>query len=116
MTGSPISDNTDAYAGAAPADLVLLVGIFGNISNEDLQATISAAPQLCRAGATLLWSRGRSKEDLNPLVRGWFAEAGFTELSYLRLDSDNRPACGAMRFDGDPQPFVPGQHLFTFVR
>ena len=38
--------NTDAYVGAVPADLVLLVGIMGNISDADVQALV-AAPGRC---------------------------------------------------------------------
>ncbi|MCW2845123.1 MAG: putative methyltransferase [Nocardioides sp.] len=40
---------SDVYADAVPADLVLLCGIFGNISDADVRMTIEAAPQL-RAG------------------------------------------------------------------
>lgn len=108
--------NTEACMGAAPADLVLLVGIFGNISDADLEATIAAAPQFCRQGATLLWSRGRDIDDRNDMVRTRFAAAGFTELDYSERNSGSRPALGAMRYDGPPQPLVPGRRLFTFVR
>lgn len=108
--------STTAYAGAVPADLVLLVGIFGNISDDDVKRTIDAAPQLCRPGATLLWSRGRKDGDLNPQVRRWFADAGFAELDYLTLDRGNHPAVGAMRYDGPPRPLVREARLFTFVR
>jgi SAM-dependent methyltransferase len=107
---------TDAYVGAVPCDLVILVGIFGNISDADLAATIAVAPQLCRPGATFLWSRGRNHRDLNDVVRAWFASAGFTELDYATLDSGKRPAAGAMRYDGAPKPLIEGQRLFTFLR
>ena len=33
----------EVYAGLVPADLVLLCGLFGNITDEDIRATISAA-------------------------------------------------------------------------
>src|ERR1035437_761009 len=108
--------NTDAYVGAVPADLVILVGIFGNISDEDLERTIHAAPQFCRPGANLLWSRGRVHSDRNDAVRAWFAEAGFAELDYATRDSGRRPALGAMRYDGELQPLIPGSQLFRFRR
>ena len=107
---------TDAYAGAVPADLVLLVGIFGNISDDDVRATVAAAPQLCRPGGTLLWSRGRRREDLGPQIRRWFTGAGFTELGYATHDHGDRPALGSVRYDGPPREMVPGQPLFTFRR
>jgi hypothetical protein len=107
---------TDAYVGAVPAELVLLVGIFGNISEADIQTTIAAAPQLCRPGATLMWSRGRERSDLNPSIRAWFEAAGFTELDYATLERGSRPALGVVRYEGPPRELVPGQRLFTFVR
>lgn len=107
--------STDTFAGAVPADLVLLVGIFGNISDDDVRRTVAAAPQLCAAGATLLWSRGRHRGDINADIRGWFRAAGFTELGYATHDSVSRPALGVVRYDGDQQPLVPAQ-LFTFLR
>jgi hypothetical protein len=106
---------SDAYAGAVPADIVLLVGIFGNISDEDLWRTIEFAPQLCAPGAVLLWSRGRDEGDLNAEVRARFAAAGFAELAYETLDRDGWPALGVVRYDGPPVDLVPGQPLFTFI-
>ncbi len=107
---------TDAYLGAVPAEVVLLVGIFGNISDADLAATIASAPALCRPGATLLWTRGRASGDRNDLVRSRFAAAGFTELAYATLDADSWPAVGVVRYDGPPMPLPAGARLFTFVR
>jgi hypothetical protein len=108
--------HSDAYAGAVPADVVLLVGVFGNISDADLERTIGAAGQLCRPGATLLWTRGRDEQDRNDAVRSWFARAGFTELGYQTREDAGRPAVGMMRYDGPVTELVPGRRLFTFIR
>ncbi|HEY6398957.1 MAG TPA: hypothetical protein VIX82_16035, partial [Solirubrobacteraceae bacterium] len=107
---------TDAYLGAGPADLVLLVGIFGNIREGDLTRTIASAPALCRPGATLLWSRGRRHGDLNDMVRERFSAAEFTEVHYATLEGDSWPAVGAVRYDGPELPLVAGRRLFTFQR
>ena len=40
---------TDSYAGAVPADLVLLCGVFGNLSDEDVQATVGPASRRSRS-------------------------------------------------------------------
>jgi len=108
--------NTDAYLGVVPVDLVLLVGIFGNIDDEDLERTIQTSPELCAPGATLVWSRGRDHTDRNDAVRRWFAEAGFTEIDYLERNSGSRPALGAVRYEGEPRELRPGRRLFTFWR
>jgi SAM-dependent methyltransferase len=108
---------TDAYAGAVPADLVLLVGIMGNISDEDLWRLIDASPQLCAPGAHLIWSRGRDIDDLNDQVRARFAAAGFAELAYATNDETrSRIGLGMVRYDGPPVALQPGQRLFQFVR
>jgi hypothetical protein len=99
-----------------PADIVLLVGIFGNISDEDLWRTIEVAPQLCAPGATLIWSRGRDEGDLNAEVRTRFAAAGFAELAYETRDQGSMPALGVVRYAGPPVDLVPGRPLFTFLR
>ena len=107
---------TDAYLSAVPAEIVLLVGIFGNISDPDLARTIATAPALCRPGATLLWTRGRRAGDRNDVVRARFAAAGFTELDYATLDTGGWPAVGVVRYDGPPVPLPAGERLFTFLR
>jgi hypothetical protein len=107
---------TDSYRGAVPAEVVLLVGIFGNISDTDLEQTIRTAPQFCSPGATLVWSRGRHRDDRNDAVRAWFATAGFSELAYAEHDTGRGPALGVMRYDGEPQSLVAGRRLFTFLR
>ncbi|MGH9250784.1 MAG: hypothetical protein ACRD0W_14855 [Acidimicrobiales bacterium] len=43
---------TDSAVGAVPADVVLLCGVFGNITDDDIEGTIRATPMLCASGAT----------------------------------------------------------------
>ena len=60
-----------AYRSAVPADLVLLAGVLGNISDHDVAATIAALPRLCAHGATVIWTRTRRDPDLTlPSVAG----------------------------------------------
>ena len=40
---------TDLYVGAVPAELVLVCGVFGNVVDADIERTIAALPQFCRA-------------------------------------------------------------------
>jgi hypothetical protein len=102
------------YEGAAPADVVLLCGVLGNISERDVQLTIASLPQLCRTGGTVIWTRSRRPPDLTPRVRRWFSAAGFAEIAFVAPD-DAVWSVGAARFDGRPEPL--GTHrLFTFVR
>jgi hypothetical protein len=120
------ASTTDAYQGAAPADVVLLVGIFGNVADDDVWRLIDFAPRLCRPGATLIWSRGRrftrdlpgvTPGDLNDKVRARFADSGFVEASYETHDSSGLPALGVVRDKGSPVELpLEAAPLFTFLR
>jgi hypothetical protein len=106
---------SDVYAHAVPADLVLLCGIFGNISDADVRATVEAAPELCAPGAEVIWTRHRNDPDLTPAIRAWFAESGFEELAFIAPEGEHW-SVGAHRLVADPRPLEPGRHWFTFTR
>lgn len=106
---------SDVYAEAAPADLVLLCGIFGNVSDADVRATVEAAPQLCAPGAEVIWTRHRNDPDLTPSIRGWFADAGFQEVAFVAPDTDQW-SVGVHRLVADPRPLVSGRNWFSFFR
>jgi hypothetical protein len=71
-----------SYADALPADVLLLCGIFGNVSDDDIRRTVGAAPAMCAPGGTVIWTRHRRPPDLTPRLRDWFATAGFAELAF----------------------------------
>jgi len=104
---------TDAYAGAVPADLVLVCGVFGNITDGDIRRTVGCCAQLCATGGTVVWTRARRPPDLVPRICAWFGEAGF-ELSWLS-DPGAGFGVGAHRFTAGPRPLVAGQRMFGFV-
>lgn len=106
--------STSVYDGFVPADLVLMCGIFGNVSEHDILATVLAAPQFCATGATVVWTRHRRDPDLVPVVCAWFEELGFTRL--FVSDPDLPYGVGVHRFTGTPEPLEPGVRLFQFVR
>jgi hypothetical protein len=105
---------TDAYAGAVPADVVLACGVFGNVTDHDVEQTVRVLPSLCAPRATVIWTRHRFPPDRTPDIRAWFEQAGFAELAFDAPDADSF-SVGANRFGGDPQPFVAGRRLFDFV-
>lgn len=107
---------SDTYAAHAPADLVLLSGIMGNISAADIERLVRFSPALCRPGATVIWTRGAQEPDLGPDVSRWFAEAGFEELAYLDRLEGTSMRVGVERYAGGPVPIEPGVQLFTFFR
>lgn len=106
---------TGSYVGAVPSDLVLLVGIFGNITDRDIHETIRAVPQSCRSGAAVVWTRGREDRDLGAQIRDWFGEVGCEQLAYTSWQ-DSSASVGVARFVGQPEPLDPDRCLFTFLR
>ncbi|HEX2485974.1 MAG TPA: SAM-dependent methyltransferase [Myxococcota bacterium] len=105
---------TDAWKGAVPADLVLACGVFGNVSDADIEATVAGLPALCAPGATVIWTRHRAAPDRTPDVRRWLASAGFEEIAFDAPDGFLF-SVGTHRLVGPPAPFAPGRRLFTFV-
>jgi hypothetical protein len=102
------------YAEQVPADLVLVCGIFGNISAGDITATIEALPSFCGPAAHVVWTRHRRPPDATPAIRSCFATAGFTELAF-EAPEGTVMTVGHHRFDGVTAPFDPDRCLFDFV-
>jgi hypothetical protein len=103
---------TSHYAPLAPAYLVVACGLFGNLTDADVRRVIGFCPQLCAAGGTVVWTRGRWAPDLLPRVCEWFEELGF-ERAWV--SPDGFPAgCGAHRFAGTPARLEEGARMFTF--
>jgi hypothetical protein len=71
-----------SFADALPADVLLLCGIFGNVSQDDIKRTVEASAAMCTPGATVIWTRHRRPADLTPQVQAWFAASGFSELAF----------------------------------
>lgn len=101
------------YAGAVPADLVLMCGVFGNISDDDVQRTIAALPMMCSSGATVIWTRHRNPPDVTPAIRQWFAEEGFDEVAFVAPE-DVRWSVGVHVFEGAPQRMDQSVVMFRF--
>jgi hypothetical protein len=104
---------SSAYSGAVPADVVLVCGVFGNISDGDIRDTIGQLPSLCASNATVIWTRHRRPPDLTPSIRAWFEEAEFVSLAF---DAEEGASfgVGTQQFRGVPRDFRPHERLFTF--
>lgn len=105
---------TNAYASAVPADIVLVCGVFGNVTDEDIEWTVDRLPTLCAPAATVIWTRGTFKPDITPVVRAWFEAAGFAELGFVAIP-DTSAGVGAARLVASPRAFEPDVRLFTFL-
>ena len=104
---------TDHYRDLAPVDLVLVCGVFGNITDEDVERTVDHCIQLCRTGGTVIWTRHREAPDLVPSICAWFEERGFSRL--WTSDRNAGYGVGAHRFHAEPRPLATGSRMFTFI-
>jgi len=93
-------------------ELVLVCGVFGHATPDDIRNTIRCLPMLCAAGATVVWTRGRAEPDMRPAIRTWFGEEGFPELAF-ESGGDHSWGVGANRLMAPPKPFERGMRLFT---
>jgi len=120
------------YIGTVPADVVLICGVFGNISDADIRATIFTMPSFCAPGGTVIWTRHRRPPDLTPSILEWFAEAGFAEQSFSApapyvlsvgchrfVGRPPGPIRGSIPAGASPSPGLialdPELRLFTFI-
>jgi hypothetical protein len=105
---------TAAYTGAVPADLVLVCGVFGNITDADMMQTIDLLATLCAPGATVIWTRHRRPPDVTPSLRRRFVGAGFEEIAFHAPDG-TMFGVGMHRLTAAPLPLRDGARLFDFV-
>ena len=117
-----------AYADALPADVLLLCGIFGNVSDDDIRQTATAAAAMCAPGGTVIWTRHRRPPDMTSQIRSWFAAAGFDEVAFDGPQTPRMTGVGVHRLPGaalpgaastgampaGPPP-LPHGRLFTFL-
>ncbi len=106
----------DSFADALPADVLMLCGIFGNVSDEDIERTIGSAPGLCAPGATVIWTRNRRPPDRTPRIRALFAAAGFDEVAFDPVQTATLTGVGVgrLREVRGPGRTLPAGRLFTF--
>lgn len=101
------------FTDMAPADVLLLVGIFGNVSDDDVRRLITAVPAVCRPGASIIWSRHRRRPDLTPAIARWFLEVGCATASFASPGPGGY-AVGHERWSGRTTANRLPRRLFTF--
>jgi SAM-dependent methyltransferase len=103
----------DTYAADPAADLVLLCGVLGNVSDADVDHIVATLPALSAPGARVIWTRTRRSPDLTPRVRAWFARNGFREVAF-DLVPDSSAAVGVAELVNPPSSGLGRGRLFTF--
>lgn len=102
-----------SFADRAPADVVLLCGIFGNVAPADVAATVDAVPSLSAPGAAVLWTRHRRQPDVTPWIRQRFHDAGCPAEAFASSGPGGF-AVGVQRVASPSSAPLPAR-LFTFT-
>ncbi len=105
-----------AWADAVPVDVLMLCGVFGNITDEDIRRTIGATPLMLQRGGTVIWTRsseGPGTDDPAEWVRSLLPGPGWEERSFVRPD-DASFRVGVHRWQGVSSGFL-ADRLFAFV-
>jgi len=104
------------WQASTPVDLLLLCGIFGNVSDDDIRTTVRSVPSLLQPDGTVIWTRGHlTGHDVRPHIREWFRDAGLDEIAFdsepvgYGVGVNRRPATTS---GDEPIP----ERLFSFVR
>lgn len=104
---------TDVYLDAVPADLLLLGGVFANITLADASRTVTALTQMCRPGATVVWTSYGPRLDEADEVLALFETSSFERVE-LQRDTDGHYLVAAHRYRGPAQVLPAGQRFFGF--
>jgi len=105
--------STEHLADVVPVDVLLLCGVFGNVSDEDVRRTVEAVATLCAAGGSVLWTRHTYEPDLTGQLRQWLTGAGVRETAFVRGQVGRPSWSVGSGVVTAPRPFATG-HLFTF--
>ena len=102
------------YRGLA-ADLLLVCGVMGNLTQDGVLQLIERLPALCAPGCGLVWTRHRRPPDLTPGIRAALGQAGFAEIAFRPVE-DSWGSVGSARWE-DTRSVRPlgGAPLFEFV-
>ncbi|MBN3880244.1 MULTISPECIES: class I SAM-dependent methyltransferase family protein [unclassified Nostoc] len=107
--------NSSNYAGAVPADIVIVCGIFGNLADEaELNRLLRNLSLLSKKGSLIIWTRGETKDIRHSdTVRKLLREADFEEVSF-KLTPTGDMAVGLHRYLGEGSALLENQQLFVF--
>jgi hypothetical protein len=110
-----------SFLEACPADVLMLCGVFGNVTDADVRRTVASVPGLVTRGGTVIWTRG-SRVDYDPSqfdgdpsewIRSLFEAAGMVEEVFVRPD-DAGFRVGLSRKHRPGSAPIP-HRLFSFV-
>lgn len=104
---------TDVYKNMVPAKLILACGVFGSLTDEDIDRTIGLLPTLAASNAQVIWTADRAAPGLWDTAANSFGRHGFRKV--WTNDRSERFGVGRHQLSRPPAPFQPGQQMFAFA-
>lgn len=104
---------TDPYASMVPAQIVVVCGVFGSLTDGDIDRTVSTLPQLCAPKAQIIWTANRAAEGLFDHAVRSFSRNGFRDVWHSSPSDDFGVA--RHQLDAEPQQLRLGQRMFEFA-
>ncbi|BCL37523.1 class I SAM-dependent methyltransferase family protein [Nostoc sp. MS1] len=103
------------YVGAVPADIVIVCGVFGNLTDEaQLSRLLDNLRFLSKQGAFVIWTRGHSQGIAHSdTVRRILSASEFAEVNF-KLTATGDMGVGIHRYQGENLPQPKEQQLFVF--
>ncbi|WP_020577406.1 class I SAM-dependent methyltransferase family protein [Actinopolymorpha alba] len=105
---------TDVYKGMVPADLILACGVFGSLTDQDIDRTVGLLPTLSSPNAQVVWTANRAAPGLWDTALTAFDRHGFREV-WTTDRAEERFGIGRHRLTTQPRPFEPGMQMFSFA-
>ena len=106
----------DVFDDVIPVDLLMLCGIFGNITDADIATTVNATSQLVTPGGVAIWTRGSFEPDRREQIRTWFRECGCDEISYEAEPNGYGVGVAQLPTSAEDRDQPSTGRLFTFTR
>ncbi len=117
MTGVEVRNDdaslSDSYEGCYPAHIVILSGVFGHITKEDLKRTVSFLREICDTGSSVIWTSYEVLPERTEMIRGFFDENDFEETAFEVTPAGTFGVI-VERYRGSPMPLERGKRIFTF--
>ena len=106
------ASTTSSYCDIVPVNVALVCGVFGNVLDEDIHATIDVLPSLLARDATVVWTRFPRERELLPRIDRWFVDGGFETVT---IETGVDYGIGVHRFTGESRVFEAEVRMFSFV-
>ena len=104
---------SENYPSAGRASLVVVSGVFGQLSMEDVVRTITLLTEICKTGGSVIRTTYEVLSEKQVAIEGHFADHAFEQVGF-ELTSGKTYGVVQHRYRGEPQPLSHPARIFTY--